>query len=217
MSCVVVLGLPRSGTSAVAGILHEILKVPMGKMLMPPLAGVNDKGFFEDEEFVAAHIEIMRAHEDPQILFDIPTPPDDAILDRYAALIRSRDANNQLWGVKDPKMCFVLPYFLNRLPEAHQTKIIVTRRPFHESVASMKPTYGGMTLERAAILQGRYLYSMEKNLADFHGETLTVDFKRLIAFPGFLLTEIGHFLDVKVTGEMHHQVAQFVDPKLKHH
>ena len=49
MSCVIVLGCYRSGTSAVAGILHH-LGVMMGKEFDKP-AKSNPTGYYEDLEF----------------------------------------------------------------------------------------------------------------------------------------------------------------------
>ena len=47
--CMFILGMHRSGTSALAGVLHH-LGVELGKDLMPPGKDDNPKGFFENNK-----------------------------------------------------------------------------------------------------------------------------------------------------------------------
>ena len=54
----IVLGMHRSGTSALAGLLSH-LSIPMGDNLMTPVEGENDKGFFEDEEIVELNDQLL--------------------------------------------------------------------------------------------------------------------------------------------------------------
>lgn len=204
MTCVIVLGLPRSGTSAMGGAL-QAMGVHMGDHLMPAMAGVNDKGFFEDEEFVNLHVRLMRAHEDPQILFDVPDPPAADVLQQYEAAIRRREAR-EWWGVKDPKLCFLLPYFLRRLAVPY--KVIATRRPFHESVQSMMPLYGGMTLDRASHLLSRYLYSLDKALSGISWENaFEVQYHEMI---GYSLLNDWRVPEERVRRGLFERVASFL-------
>jgi hypothetical protein len=57
---VVVLGMHRSGTSAITRAL-EVLGVNVGTNLLPPVDGDNAKGFFEDVEINSLNVEILRA------------------------------------------------------------------------------------------------------------------------------------------------------------
>lgn len=216
MSCVLVLGLPRSGTSAVAGALHH-LGIPMGDNLMPALSGVNDRGFYEDVEFVDLHIKLMRAHEDPQILFDVPNPLDEVVLADWQKLIDRRN-EKPIWGMKDPKMCFLLSYFLARCPN---TEIVVVRRPFHECVKSLKPLYGGMSIDRAATLQARYLYSLDRNLAEIRKKTLPrrshveIDYHSLLRNPDQIF-QLADSLGFRQPGSDQRAAAvSFIDSSLK--
>ena len=70
MTCVIVIGCYRTGTSAVAGVLHH-LGVSMGKSFDPP-AKSNPKGFFEDLDFKNLHPMLERSTEDfKKLCFDI--------------------------------------------------------------------------------------------------------------------------------------------------
>jgi hypothetical protein len=184
----------------------------MGKQLLPPMSGVNDKGFFEDEEFLDMHIQLVHSHKDPQILFP---PPSDGCLESYKKLIASREQEHQLWGIKDPKMCFLLPYFLQRLN--HEPRIVVTSRPFYESVTSMRPLYGGLTLDQSVTLLARYLYSLEKNLAGLQCRQQIINFTSLLNNTAVCLEALGNLLDIRITEEHRQQAMEFIDPKLKRH
>lgn len=58
-SIVVVLGMHRSGTSAITRGLM-VLGVELGDNLMPPAAD-NNKGFFEDVDVNAINVELYRS------------------------------------------------------------------------------------------------------------------------------------------------------------
>ena len=102
MSCYAIVGPHRSGTSAVAGVLYH-LGLFLGDDLLGPGKG-NVKGHFEDREFLALHDKIIGDWENPRVDFE---PYREA----YTALIRKREAEHQVWGLKDPRLCFVFPYF----------------------------------------------------------------------------------------------------------
>ena len=57
-TAVIVLGMHRSGTSALAGLLHE-LGLAMGPSLMPGRADENEKGFWEHEKIVSIHDRLL--------------------------------------------------------------------------------------------------------------------------------------------------------------
>ena len=57
---VVVLGMHRSGTSAVTRGL-QVIGIELGDRLMMPVKGDNDKGFWEDVDLNALNIEMLHA------------------------------------------------------------------------------------------------------------------------------------------------------------
>jgi len=59
-SIVVVLGMHRSGTSAITRGL-QVMGVNLGNQLMPPVAGNNEKGFFEDTAVSSINSELLGA------------------------------------------------------------------------------------------------------------------------------------------------------------
>ena len=105
---IVVLGMHRSGTSAVARGL-KVLGVELGNRLMPPVAGENDKGFWEDLDIYGLNEEMLEAvgrgwwsllpltHEDLSFLLEKG-------YDRKAAeLLAGKIAASTVYGFKDPR------------------------------------------------------------------------------------------------------------------
>jgi GT2 family glycosyltransferase len=109
----VVLGMHRSGTSALTGMLHH-LGVALGGRLM---AGTpdNPRGYWEHSDIVAVHERLMTAlgwgWDDIRSLpagFERQEPAMAAR--RELAAILCRDfAGAPLWGVKDPRLCRLMP------------------------------------------------------------------------------------------------------------
>src|SRR4030065_2921311 len=83
-SIVVVLGMHRSGTSAITRAL-QVLGIDLGERLMLPAAGNNEKGFFEDIDVNAINIEMLGAlGQDWHTLSLIPA--DELLHEKYAGL-----------------------------------------------------------------------------------------------------------------------------------
>ena len=119
-TAIVVLGL-RSGTSALAGVINH-LGVYFGYDLMPP-AEDNRRGFWE-------HLGIERVHQ--QLLADLgsswhdssPLPlgwemsaPAVFAWDRIRYILERDFGDVPLWGVKDPRMCRLLPLWMRLLSD----------------------------------------------------------------------------------------------------
>lgn len=156
--CVAVLGAPRSGTSAVAGLLHH-LGVDMGRNFLEPNVH-NPKGFYEDLDFLNVHAVACGGVEDPRV--EPVWRPD--LAEEYVHLIRRRCAEGDAWGVKDPRLCMTLPQFAATVREAGvPLKVVATVRTPHHSVHSLMKLHGGMAAQRAAELLGRYTYARSLN------------------------------------------------------
>ena len=57
-TALIILGMHRSGTSLLSGLLSQV-GVVMGKRLYAPQTGVNEKGFWEHEDIVDTHDELL--------------------------------------------------------------------------------------------------------------------------------------------------------------
>lgn len=113
---VVVLGMHRSGTSAITRGL-KVLGVDLGHNLLPSEKGNNEKGFFEDATITAYNEELLAAlgHTWDSL---VPISPEELNLPitqshkiRAIEHLREKVANIKCFGVKDPRMARLLPFW----------------------------------------------------------------------------------------------------------
>ena len=108
-----ILGGHRCGTSLVSGLLWQA-GLHMGTLLS---AGPdNPRGFFESVDVLAAHEAILQAQERdwtcPPHRLDLNTVD----LEPLAAVIDGLARGGRPWGVKDPRLLFLLPAWAEILP-----------------------------------------------------------------------------------------------------
>ena len=164
-NAVLVLGMHRSGTSALTRVLN-LLGVELGGSLMRAAAG-NETGFWEHQDVVDIHAALLKAlgmtWDDPRRLPD-GWLASDAGRDAATALLArlSEDfANASLWGVKDPRMCRFLPLWQEVLTSlgAKPGYVILLRHPL-EIVRSLHQR-DHMTTSRGLLLWLRHTLEAE--------------------------------------------------------
>ena len=141
---VLVLGMHRSGTSALARVLN-LVGVDLGPDLMGPKAEVNERGFWESKSIVEFHDRLLDALD---LTWSDTRPLPDAwwkradlqpLHDELASILRSRFGDAPWWGVKDPRLCRLLPLWRSVLSELCREPLclIIVRNPI-EVAASLK-------------------------------------------------------------------------------
>jgi hypothetical protein len=175
MSCVIVLGCYRSGTSAVAGVLHR-LGVMMGKEFDAP-ADANPTGFWEDLEFKRL-FDKMADGKDVDGLLNV--------------LVRTREIEYPLWGLKDPQLCLYLPRLLPMLKES---KLISTLRPKEEICRSLnKAVKGATATHNFMTVVDHYLAKKAEAMSQYKGPVLEVDWTAMKADPETWVSKIAEFV-----------------------
>ena len=112
-TCIVVLGMHRSGTSLVAGLLRR-LGVNMGASFRKPDRH-NDLGYFGDLDWLSLNKALI--NDAGGRWFNPPNEEDvDNALDvgRVEALVQARSG---LWGFKDPRTVFTIHALEHYLPD----------------------------------------------------------------------------------------------------
>jgi hypothetical protein len=138
----VVLGMSRSGTSLTAHVLHAL-----GATLPQDLMGAahgNPLGHFESRGLVALNDQILeslgRRWDDPR---PIPTRwfrsrPAYRFLKRITAQIRESYGEAPILVIKDPRLCRLLPLYLDALDVLDIEPLVVLQvRPVAEVVQSL--------------------------------------------------------------------------------
>jgi hypothetical protein len=215
---VLVLGMHRSGTSATAAALHH-LGYSLGSSLYGPNEW-NPKGYFEDQSVVRFNDELLGLM---QCRWDSALPPRnvdfDAIRDhqpRAMELLQSRFALTPLWGLKDPRMCLLEPFWSETLRAANvDTRCIITiRNPAHVARSLMRRD--GIGTRRAAWLWLTYTVGALR-YAKRPGMSRFLSFDSLIEKPATQCRELATWLGLAPNESSITAFAtEFIAPELAH-
>jgi hypothetical protein len=216
---ILVTGMHRSGTSAVAGAL-SFWSVGFGRTLLPARAD-NERGFFENERIYRFHLSLL---ERRGLAWYEPFPPpvegkaDPVELEELARILRDEFAGAEIVAVKDPRITRFLPLWRETLAALGWTPVVVlpVRHP----------------LEVAASLARRDNFSLEMGALLWHAhnleaERLTRDLPRIVLGYADLLEDAPRQLR-RLSDQLGiprprdeaaalERIASFLEPTLRHH
>ena len=218
---IVVLGMHRSGTSAVCGAL-DVLGVNFGQRLAPA-AKDNEKGYWEHPEIVALHDELLRSLGS-RWDNDRPLPSDwverDITRDIRSLLlgILERDfAHASLFGLKDPRMCRLMPLWLPIFQtlriEPHF--VLTVRHPWE--VAESLAKRDGLEHPKSYLLWLEHL--VQAISATSAHQQSVVCYEEMIDDPVKVLTGLRKELGVNLRApfRVRTSLRKFLEPSLRHH
>lgn len=221
-TAILVAGMHRSGTSALAGALN-LLGVPLGNRLLEP-GPDNPKGYWEHRDIVTVHERLLDAlgsrWDDVR-----PLPVDwlsGAPAQRAAAAITEiieRDFGDApLWAVKDPRLCRFLPLWTGVLQQLgiHPAILFMLRSPVEVSASiaarnQWLPPFG-------EILWLRYVTEALQASGRFPRAVVTFD--ALLADPVEAVRRAASRLGVALPAQRQagrDALARFVDAGDRHH
>ena len=212
---VIVTGMHRSGTSALAGLLHHN-GICMGedRFFLPRALPENAKGFYEDIRYRRVNDDILGSYGYNVSKFHPNIPPIPAISvplqARIKNLIGRREGN---WGFKDPRTCLTIKYWLRHMrPE--DVRILVMVRPYGQIARSMVARGNGPAdcLERFGELAKNYYVTLSDELAHRPEFKLyRISLPALVGNPDIAAKRLSNFLGVPITD------TSFIDRSLVHH
>ena len=184
MSCIIVLGCYRSGTSAAAGILHH-LGVFMGSEFDKPNKS-NPSGYYEDLDFKRLFDKMSEG-------FDV-----DGQLD---VLMRIREAEHTIWGFKDPQLCLLMHKVVPLVKT--DLKIIVMMRPREEIADSLSRAMPNVTEipTNWAPLVFQPVKKMGEFIHDYNGPVLHLEWADVKTNPSREVERIANFVGLPVKQE----------------
>jgi GT2 family glycosyltransferase len=181
MGGVVVLGMHRSGTSCVAGLLTLMGCHGGDEAGFLDNPEENPRGFFERGDLHAACVEALAARGGdwsiPLGLDDVAQPAARAIVRGAFAAVRAELDARAPWFVKEPRLCLLWPDLADLAPDA--VIVHVSRAP--GAVAESIAARDGLTVPHALALWEHYnLAALRAGAA--HRRAL-VDYHALLADP----------------------------------
>ena len=195
---ILVLGMHRSGTSAIARVLN-LLGADLGSRLLPAVPDVNDAGFWEHADAVAIDEKLLLWHARPWHAVQ-PPPALGEHLARQArrdiAVLIGRDfAASPLWAIKDPRMSLLAPVWIDALAETGVSARVVVAVRHPDEVAASLHRRDGLTRAHANLLWG--LHFVEAVRASEGVPRALCDYAALLADWRGAVGRIGAALDVR--------------------
>lgn len=220
---IVILGMARSGTSAIARGL-KALGVDLGEKLTPSSERWNPKGFFEDTDIVyKINRGVLYALDHPWMSVNLvekmqkDTGALHDLKDSAVGLLRQRMANSQYWGFKDPRTSKLVPFWRDVFAtlNVQDSYVIALRNPL--SSAHSYQSLSGCDIEEALLL---WLMHLVPAIEDTHDKTrVVVSYDLLLQDPHLQLSRVKIGLDLPDLAdpsEVDAYANEFLDKKLHH-
>jgi hypothetical protein len=219
---VVVLGMHRSGTSALTRLLN-LAGAFLPEKLMPPVPGNNERGFWEPVDLVALD---ERALASAGVAWDSPRRIDPAWFDGEAAegfvaeLVRFFETDfpgEPLFVLKDPRLCRIMPLLARAFDRASIDAAYVLSLRHPSAVAGSLEQRDGMPRDHGRALWLRYTLDAEHWTRGM--PRVAVEFSDVLADWAGVLDRVSAQLGTRLDAgaEVGRAVGEFLEPQLVHH
>jgi len=223
--CYLVLGMHRSGTSAMSQLL-SLAGVELPRNVMPG-DDHNAQGYFEPWRIALFNDERLRAAGsawDDVFAFPSPEPPTKDAADwrrRAAALFEEEFAGRRELLLKEPRVTVSAPFWREILRAAHVAPLCVVPVRHPLAVAGSLCRRDGFPPEKAVLLWATYMLAAEaysrdlprafvdydRLIADWRGETTRIERAHGRSLPK-LDARAAKAIDAALTSELRHNQAQ---------
>lgn len=221
---IVVLGMHRSGTSAITRGLASF-GVELGDNLLPPVPGDNDKGYWEDKDVHDLNEELLTAlNRDWASLRPIDStefarPAMGPLRLRAVDLLRSRFEKARVFGIKNPRMALLLPFWKSVFEHVGvvPSYVIAVRNPLSVARSVARNNLrGDIPPEKAHYLWLTHVVPCVVETEN--APRVFVDFDRLLANPVEEMQRVGKALGLGrgKPAELEEYRSQFLDRSLRH-
>lgn len=204
---VMVLGMHRSGTSAISRLLN-MLGLPLSPEhdLLPP-AEDNPRGFWESRSLTAfndrllGQITLGGSWLAPPRAWSDGEWPEDELGDLEALMSEARAAfaavyDGPSWVWKDPRLCLLMPFWTRALG-VDPYVVLVHRSP--PVVATSLAQRDGSSLAHGLALWERYVRSALQVVLD--RRVLVISFESVLADPVGVVVRLRSLLGLRVVGQ----------------
>lgn len=220
----VVLGMSRSGTSAIARAM-QVFDIALGDKLIQADAR-NPKGFYEDAEVLyKINRGLSRAIDRQWLQFDSPETTcllAESVVQQYkhhaVELVQERLRDNVAWGFKDPRTDSLLPFwrdvFITAMVE--ENYIIAVRHPLATAFSNQK--FIGIDLETGLLLWIKHVVAAIDGT--FGKRRMVIAYENLIQSPHAQVRRMHQQLSIACpldNEKLALYADSFIDRALNHH
>jgi len=217
-TCILVLGMHRSGTSALTGVL-SLLDVYLGSELMEANFA-NEKGYFENNILYKINDKLLKQINSSwnDTFYDEEKLEKISGLDELKVALKSEFKYANTFAIKDPRLAYLFPIYKKVLKRLKiDIKIILPYRNPLEVANSLKKR-DAMPLEKGMLLWAYHFLMAEKFSRGF--ERVFVNFDELIAHTSEVIDTVSSKLSLNLVDKFHQnqkEIEAFLEPSLKHH
>lgn len=219
---ILVAGMHRSGTSAVAGLLAKI-GVSLSTHLLEP-GEDNPKGYWEHRRAVDINDRLLnaldRSWDDIRGLPKnwLESDPAHNARNEIKELIKEDFEAANVWAIKDPRMCRLLPIWIEALQDLGVEPVVLTvaRNPLEVAASLTARNQMGQPIGLALWLR----YFLEAEAASRKLRRVAILYDDFLSSPLTVISTALQELGVSISvpdAAARSELAGFVDPSDRHH
>lgn len=216
----VIIGMHRSGTSAIAGLVSHF-GFDTGKDILPP-ADDNIKGFYENSRILAFNDQLLhrlgaRWHSTylvPPDWFKSGIFNDESVA--LGSILRDQFNEDQRILLKDPRICVLLPIYIEAFRLLHIEPVFILSVRHPDAVASSLARRNGFSYGKTLMLWMDHVIRSEYYTRGHN--RLFVVYEKMLCEPDHTCAELFTLLEpgMALPDEVRSNVAAFVDKNLNH-
>jgi len=201
----VVLGVYRSGTSALARVLN-LCGASLPERLMAPRLEINPRGFWEGEAIVDLDAQLLRLLGVDWKRVDFTLPHEGPLVDEFLAgareILEVEYRTGRIIVIKDPRVCLLAPLWHRALEASgyRAAYLVSVRHPLEvaRSLARSLRASGGMPIEQGLALWQSYMQRAEAFVATVDARAVHVAYDELLGDWRRTVRRIARQLDVSL-------------------
>ena len=218
-TCILILGMHRSGTSALSGTLN-LLDVYLGSDLMKPHKEVNSKGFYENTLLYKVNKKLLKQigsswddafYSESKLNSEVDTTELEKVL-------KQEFQYSQLFAIKDPRLAYLFPLYTKALTNLGiEIKVVIPFRNPLEVADSLR-TRNQFSQEKGLLLWAYHFLLSEEQSRDY--PRVFTRFDELLQTPQNVIKLMDKRFDLDLASKFvakEEQVLDFLTPGLKHH
>lgn len=212
---IIVLGMHRSGTSAVAGLLHK-MGIDMGLDLMLGDSEANPAGYYEDRPVMKLNEDILACwggswdRVPTAAYLSLARLPADLVFEiRKYLTARTTDTDVDRWGWKDPRTVLTLSVWL---PFFQNPKIVIVRRNSEAILRSLDRREKKKTTDECRSLMLLYENRLKRQTS--LTDNFTLPYERLLIETENTVTTLASFINHSPSAQQFKAAVQHIKPEL---